>query len=179
MLGYFLCTAARTRASTGFPLARASAFLAWLASSMGYERSGPAKFLPAILFLAAAFSLATATTLSASYLEEPARERLAPDERQPRTNPFYVDCLHEVHADLVRHHGAYDWRSGRARAGRSLRPIDFASDGAARANAPRRYTVLPAINRDGCRAVHHVGSGLRLESCIYRHACARPSAFRR
>src|SRR5271166_4071908 len=105
MLGYFLCTAARTRASTGFPLARASALRAWLASSIGYERSGPAKFLPAILFRAAAFNLATAASLAASDLKEPARERLATDERQPRADAIDVDRLHEVHADLVRHDG--------------------------------------------------------------------------
>ena len=80
MLGYFLCTAARTRASTGFPLARASALRAWLASSIGYERSGPAKFLPDIFFLAAAFSLATAPALSACDLERTGAERTATDE---------------------------------------------------------------------------------------------------
>ena len=80
MLGYFLCTAARTRASTGFPLARASAFRAWLASSIGYERSGPAKFLPAILFRAAAFNLATAAALAACDFEPAGGERSVADE---------------------------------------------------------------------------------------------------
>src|SRR5271163_3707920 len=102
MLGYFLCTAARTRASTGFPLARASALRAWLASSMGYERSGPAKFLPAILFLAAAFNLATAAALAACDFERAGgAERAAADELQPRTDTVEVERLRVVHAGRV------------------------------------------------------------------------------
>ena len=38
MSGNFFLTAARTRASTGLPLARLSAFAAWLLSLMGYLR---------------------------------------------------------------------------------------------------------------------------------------------
>src|SRR2546425_12680190 len=61
MLGYFACTAARTRArSSASPywLTRLNAFLACALSSIGYERSGPANDLDGKALRAFVVSLA-------------------------------------------------------------------------------------------------------------------------